>query len=215
MVDYSVVPTTETVTEIVDNIDDSTPKWLDYLPAIFHEEAERKESPLWALLWLMEDNFKKINDKIDEIDTYFDIAQSPSAEYPGDDDFLSLLGSWVGLVPKQEWTEEKKRYAVRQAANLHQYRGTAIGMSYMLALFFEIDVEVKEWVWPKAMQVGEYNTIGIDTRLHERPNINHAFVIMWKADTNGPELTVKIKNIRALIDHEKPAHTWCYLHVKR
>ncbi|MCP5049206.1 MAG: hypothetical protein GY940_18700 [bacterium] len=213
MVDFSFVPDLETIVDIIESQYDRTPKWLNYLPAIFHEEGDRKRSPLWTLLLLMEDNFKTVSDKIEDIDRYFDIDRAPDGDFPGEEDFLSWIASWVELIPEQHWPEEKKRYAVRQAPHLYKHRGTITGLSYMLTLFFGIDVEVREWTWPRAMQIGVRSTIGVDTRLVNRPDINHCFVVIWKPEIIGEDIRDKIRRIRDLIDREKPVHTLCYFHV--
>lgn len=207
----------ETVVDIVAKQHERTPKLLDYLPGIFYEEGDKKRSPLWALLLVMEENFKSVSDIIDNIDMYFDVSSAPVRLLQDDPDFLAWLGSWVALVPEEDWTEEKKRYVVHQAPHLYKYRGTATGLRYLINLFFEIDVEIKEWVWPQGMIVEHSNTVGVDTYLSEQPDLNRCFVIIWKPDKNesGSKLETKIKNIRALIDREKPAHTKCFFHVKR
>ena len=192
-----------------------TPKLAAHLPGIFHKEAEKKLSPLWALLLLMEDNFGSIAKVIDEIDKYFDIWRAPAGETKDAPDFVTWLGTWVALIPQQKWPDQKKRYALSIAADLHKYRGTITGLHCMLALFFEIQVEIKEWTWPDAMQLGVRNTINLDTRIDDQYNINHCFTVTWKPKPEeiGPDLKQKIADIRAMIDREKPAHTFCYFEV--
>jgi phage tail-like protein len=203
--------------ELARKTSERTPKLAQYLPGIYHEEAERPFSPLWALLLLMEDNFAKITKILDEIDVYFDTQDAPAGKGPGQKDFISWLYQWVGMAPGQNWSIQKKRYALGIAADLHKYRGTATGLRCMLALFFEIDVEIEEWDWSQPMRIDERNTIGLDTRIDDQFNINQCFTVTWKP---GPEefksksdLKYKIAAIRNLIDQEKPAHTFCYFEV--
>lgn len=190
------------------------PKLAAHLPGIFHREAEKKLSPLWALLLLIEDNFGSITKVIDKIETYFDIWRAPDGT-EGEPDFVTWLGSWVGLIPGQDWPVQKKRYVLSIAADLHKYRGTITGLRSMLALFFEIEVEIEEWTWPEVMQIGVRNTIGVDTRIADQFNINHCFTVTWKPEPKDitKDLVFKIANIRAMIDREKPAHTFCYFKV--
>lgn len=191
------------------------PKLAAYLPGIFHEEAEKKLSPLWALLLMMEDNFGSVSAIIDDIDKYFDIHRAPAAVTGDKPDFVTWLSTWVALIPEQNWPEQKKRHALGIAVDLHKLRGTIPGLKYMLDLFFEIDVEINEWTWPDAMQIGVHNTIGMDTRIDGQYNINHCFTVTWKPEPEelGPDLKQKIADIRAMIDREKPAHTFCYFNV--
>ncbi len=192
-----------------------SPNLAAHLPGIFHQEAERKHSPLWALLLLMEDNFASISKILDEIDKYFDIWRAPAGETNDQPDFVTWLGTWVALIPEQQWSVQKKRCALSIAADLHKYRGTITGLRCMLALFFEIHVEIKEWSWPKRMQTGVHNAISLDTRIDDHYNINNCFTVTWepKPEEIGPELKQKVARIRAMIDREKPAHTFCYFNV--
>lgn len=200
----------------VKNLHNRTPMLLNYLPAIFHPEAGKKHSPLWTLLLMIEDNFASISKIIDDIDRYFDIYRVPDGSKEGETDFLSWLGSWLGLIPEKNWPEAKKRYALRIAVQLHKFRGTVTGLHYMLALFFEIDVKIEQWTWPDSMQTGILDTIGVDTRIDDRYDINNSFMVTWEPipeELKEPGFREKVANIRALIDREKPAHTWCYFNV--
>ncbi|MCP5049930.1 MAG: hypothetical protein GY940_22375, partial [bacterium] len=101
---------------------------INYLPVIFHEEAEREtspsggdeseSSPLRALLKVIRDNFAPIGEKIDFIANYFDVYRAPAGTDELEPDFLSWLGSWLLFVPRAPWPEQKKRYAVSIAADL-------------------------------------------------------------------------------------------------
>ncbi len=206
-----MTPAIETVQSIVER----TPRLVVNLPGIFHEEAEKKFSPLWALLLLMEDNFDSVSRTIHRIEMYFDIHHAPAGATPDEPDFLSWLGTWVGLVPEQDWPEEKKRYVLSIAADLHKLRGTMDGLHYMLALFFGIEVQIEEWTWPQDMRIGVINTSGIDTRIDQQYDINNCFTLTWRPgpEDQGPRLKQKIAAIRQMIDREKPAHTWCYFNV--
>lgn len=198
-------------------IQDRTPKLARYLPAIYQPEAEKELGPLWALLLLMEDNFDSISSTIDEIDKYFDIRRAPAGNQDGTRDFVTWLGSWIGLIPQKQWSEQKKRYALSIAVDLHRCRGTIDGLKYMIALFFGIDVELEEWAWPDGMQIDVKNTIAVDTCIDDRYNINFCFKVTWRPtqEDMADEFSFKQKlvDIRAMIDREKPTHTWCYFDV--
>lgn len=200
------------------SLQDKIPDSIKYLPTIFQEEAEKKFSPLRALLLVNEYYFGQIEDKITHIERYFDIYHAPTVSGEGQEskDFLSWLAGWVALDMDRNWPEQKKRYVLGKAADLYKYRGTITGLSYMLTLYFGIEVDIKEWAWPKGMQVGVQNTIGIDTVLHEKPNLNHCFVITWHVPPAEvvTGLRERVKKIRVLIDRERPVHTKCYFAVK-
>lgn len=212
---FPLMPAIAQMMEQARKIYEREPKLAVHLPGIFHKDAETKLSPLWALLLLMEDNFDSISTIIDGIDRYFDIWRAPTGLIGNEADFVTWLGSWVALIPERDWPRQKKRYALSLAAELHKYRGTVTGLKYMLALFFEIDVEIEEWTWPEGMQIHVRNSIDIDTRIDDQYNINNCFTVTWKPgpDEIGPGIKQKIADIRAIIDREKPAHTFCFFNV--
>ncbi len=212
---FPFLPAISQVMEQARKIYEREPKLAVHLPGIFHKEAEKKLSPLWALLLLMEDNFDSISKTIDEIDKYFDIRRAPAGITGDEPDFVTWLGTWVALVPEQNWREQKKRYALGIASELHKLRGTISGLKYLLTLFFEIDVQIDEWTWPKGMRIDVRNTIDVDTRIDDQYNINQCFTVTWRPEPDefGPNMKSKIAAIRTMIDREKPAHTFCYFNV--
>lgn len=182
------------------------PALRSYLPAIYLEEAVKKDSPLRALLYTFDQVFSGIEKIIDKIDIYFDPSLTPVS---ADKDFLSWLASWVALRLDEGWSEQKKRYLVQNAAQLYRYRGTLQGLKYMIEQFFDVEVEIREWFWPPGMEIGRCSTIGIDTYLVERPNLDHCFIVIRRPPDGDIEEEL-IKKIRSLIDLEKPAHTKCF-----
>jgi phage tail-like protein len=184
-----------------------------FLPIIYQEEAEKGDSPLGALVNIFEDTFQKIETQIDKIDTYFDPSETPIKNDREGRDFLSWLSSWVDLILDERWSEDKKRYLIKNIVQLYRNRGTIEGFRYMINQFFDIDIEVKEWSWPNGMIIGQYSTIGEDSILRDKPNPNHCFEVIW----DPPHREVKEefrKKLRALIDKERPAHTKCYINLK-
>jgi phage tail-like protein len=185
---------------------------LSYLPAIYEEVAQKKDSPLRALLLISDSFFSDVERTINEIDEYFDPSRAPSQ---AQSDFLSWLASWVALTPDERWFERKKRYFVRNAAQIYRYRGTTKGLKFMLNQFFDepVHMEVEEWAWVQGMQIEEHSTIGVDTTLIENMDLNHCFKVTWKRPS--PDVSDEFKSrIRNLIDLEKPAHTRCYFEIE-
>jgi len=198
--------------------DQEPPRAINHLPAIYHDEAEDIQGPLWALLHWMEYLFGGLTDIIENVDQFLDVYKSPAEIAPGAGkiDFLDWLGSWVAMDLEESWTVDKRRYAIRNASQIYKYRGTRTGLAYILTLTFDIETDIKEWAWPKGMQIGVRNSIGVDTILHERPNLNYCFVVIWEPSIEQmrKSLRTRIKKIRAVIDREKPGHTLAYFYVK-
>jgi len=195
---------------------DKPPDLLRFLPAIYHEEGERRFSPLWAILYIIQETFDSIEEKIDHVEDYFDIHTAPTRDKNGRNDFLSWLASLVAFHFDETWPETKKRYVLRIAVDLYKLRGTITYLKYMIVLYFGIEVEIREWEWPHGMQIGTSGKIGVDTVLFDRPNLNHCFTLTWVPDPSlkEDEIKKKIPRIRALIDREKPIHTRCYFRIK-
>ncbi len=185
---------------------------LSYLPGIYEEVARNKDSPLRALLLISDSFFSDVERTINEIDEYFDPCRAPCQAQR---DFLSWLASWVALTLDGRWSEEKRRYFIRNAAQIYRHRGTTKGLRFMLSQFFDepVDVEVEEWAWVQGMEIERHSTIGVDTTLIEDVDLNHCFKVIWRRSSRGvsDELTRRIRNV---IDLEKPAHTRCYFEIE-
>ena len=202
---------------------------IHHLPAVYHQQAEKECDPLGILLNTFEHLLSGIAEKLDRIDTYFDPSvaphrpddtpndlpddrssydqrlydQRPYVPRPADPhgDFLTWLASWVALGIDESWSEEKKRYLIQNAAFLYRGRGTLHGLKYIIKHYFDIEVKIKEWEWPPGMVIGRRSTIGIDTTLNEKTNIDDCFIVTCKLtgmeDKKKNEL---IPKIRAVID---------------
>lgn len=188
---------------------------LAYLPSIYQQQAEKKGDPLKALLGIFEYFFSGIEKKIDTIDNYFDPYLASALPDRNGKDFLSWLASWVTLELDERWSEKKKRYLIKNAALLYRYRGTLTGLKYIIEQFFDIEVEIKEWNWPDGMKIGTRSSIGVNTILIEKTDIDLSFMIVWKpSDFNVENRDHFTRKIRTVIDLEKPANTKCYFHLE-
>ena len=54
-------------------------------------------------------------------------------------DFLSWLGSWIGLILDRHWPEAKRRKFLKHAGRLYDLRGTREGLWRELLLFLDMD----------------------------------------------------------------------------
>jgi phage tail-like protein len=188
---------------------------LAYLPAIYQQQAEKEGDPLRALLSVFEDFFSGIEKKIDTINNYFDPYLTPALPDKNGKDFLSWLASWTILELDESWSEKKKRYLIKNAALLYRYRGTFTGLKYIIEQFFDIEVEIKEWNWPDGMKIGTRSSIGVNTILIEKTDIDLSFMIILKpSNFNIENRDHFIRKIRTVIDLEKPANTRCYFHLE-
>jgi phage tail-like protein len=131
--------------------------------------------------------------------------------------FLSYLASWVALVLDQNWDLAKRRQWVQRIVPLYQRRGTRAALDDYLAMFVGNQAKVDEL--PAAFILGRRgsSTVGVDTFTGGGPpyffrvRINYAFasdpfdISVWRNIRQGT---------RAIVDLEKPAHTYYTLNAR-
>jgi phage tail-like protein len=113
-------------------------------------------------------------------------------------DFLPWLASWVALSLRADWDEQTRRDFIRQIVSLYKLRGTLQGMLKMLSLYTRESVKI--WDGLDDEQPGE----GPD---HRWP----PFFFEVQLTLTAPDealLETKRQIARAIIDQEKPAHTY-------
>lgn len=112
--------------------------YLRYLPAIYQED-ESSRKMLENFLSLFESFFVDIEENIDGITRYFDPGGVPA-------DYISWLGSWLGVDADETWTEGKKRKLITRAPELYRMRGTRQGMLEILGLYLgNISETANQW----------------------------------------------------------------------
>ncbi len=181
--------------------------YLQYLSAIY-EETEF----LSQFLKIFEKILSGIDDEVkveysgieqilDAISDYFHPTDTPS-------EFLNWLAGWVALELQADWDEKTRRELIRRIVPLYRKRGTKEGIEEFLKIYAGPGVSINEWLSP--FQIGVTSTIGKDTVLGEgRPHFFTVHVIIpepiW-------QLKIRKENaVRAIIDLEKPAHTYYQL----
>jgi phage tail-like protein len=112
-----------------------------YLPPVFGEE------PISAdltdrFLALYDTTIRSIESKIDYLARYFDPLSAPADERSvGQMDFLTWLGTWIGVGLDRNWPDVKRRQFLKKAGKLFDLRGTREGLWRQLLLFLGIDAE--------------------------------------------------------------------------
>jgi phage tail-like protein len=177
------------------------------------------------------DNSKKkitgLEEILDEYPRALDPALAPVAVSPErsrvDSEFLSYLASWLALTLDQNWTLGQRRHWVARIASLYQRRGTRAALDEYLAMFVGNQVRVEEprgFVLGGPSGAGSASTLGVDTSLGASPYffrvvINYGFPkeIAEPAGLAAEPFDIDtwrkiIKGTRAIVDLEKPAHTY-------
>lgn len=187
------------------NGDQSNPvsEYLQYLPAILQADPglgpfllafEQILSGLPAthtgpqIIQPDTDNPPGLEFLIGQIHTYFDPMQTPA-------EFLPWLAGWVALSLREDWTEPVKRKFIQRIVPLYQKRGTKEGLIEILRLYLDSEQE--------KVTVYEF----------DRPA--HYFQVELElASQDLKAYQQKEKIARAIIDQEKPAHTFYAFQIK-
>jgi len=176
--------------------------YVTYLPALFQQESNfigqfllAFERILTGLHPLDADDpiplQLGLEEILDRIQTYFIPGPGMGETQRTAKDFLPWLAGWVALSLRDDWEEEEKRRFISRIVPLYQFRGTLRGLKELLETY-----------------TGEAATI------YECDHPPHYFQVEMTLSEPTPErLRRKEKIARAIIDQEKPAHTFYALRV--
>lgn len=186
--------------------DQSSPvsHYVDYLPAILQADPFVGKF-LLAFESVMSglsprdrgDDFPKgLEEYIDNIHTYFNPVKKPSSN-AAPSEFLPWLAGWVALSLRDEWKEETKRQFISQIVPLYRLRGTKAGLEKMLTLYLESSE------LPNKVEVYD-----------EFDNLPQYFQVQLTSPDAASENYWRMARIaKAIIDQEKPAHTYYALKI--
>jgi phage tail-like protein len=161
--------------------------YLDYLPAVF-----RQEQFVGRFLLAFETVLSGAGADTPGLETIIGRVADYLDPVTTEADFLPWLAGWVTLILRADWDEETKRTFIRQIVPLYRLRGTRAGLLRMLALYTREPVQVYD--------------------AFEQPA--HFFEVQLTLSEADPVLLqVKQQIARAIIDQEKPAHTFYALQV--
>lgn len=135
---------------------------------------------------------------IDRVHTYFQAVPSPH-EPPSHepqvtpDEFLPWLANWVALSLRDDWPNDLKRRFISQMVPLYRLRGTKAGIKRLLELY-----------------------TGEEVTIYELPDPPHYFQVEMTLSINPRDrdrLRRQQQIARAILDQEKPAHTFYSLQI--
>ncbi|NJP10300.1 MAG: phage tail protein I [Leptolyngbyaceae cyanobacterium RU_5_1] len=153
------------------------------------------------------------------IQRYFEPGEKLPATQRSPSEFLPWLASWVALTLREDWGEAEQRRFIGQIVPLYQKRGTKSGIMEMLKAYTgmgvgaEGAVELFEFTQP--LTVGDRNSaiVGVNTLVGGAPP--HYFLVKMFLNTFEPTIRERQEQIaRAIIDQEKPAHTYYDLQIE-
>ena len=171
--------------------------YLKYLPGLYREDEF-----MGQFLRIFESVMKPIENTIDSLDLYFDPQMTPEP-------LLPWLASWLDLVLNPTWPLKRRRNLVKSCAELYRWRGTKRGLSEFIKIYTGTEPEISEYV--EGMRLDSETRLGIHTKLGSS-GAGHQFTVML--DINEDD-DVDIDTVRAIIDNQKPAHTFYTLPLGR
>lgn len=128
---------------------------------------------------------------IQQINTYLDPTKTP-------EEFLPWLAGWVALSIRDDWKLETKREFIKGIVPLYRLRGTKAGMEKILGIYL------------KSNEFSDKVTV-----FHNDNFPDHYFqiqLVLPKLDPSTYWRQAKIA--KAIIDQEKPAHTYYGLQIR-
>ena len=200
---------------------DRTSSYLDYLPAIFRQTDGKQSAPFIGRLLLAfekvlsglgDPGYQGLEEIIGRLHTYFEPGPAQDGRTPDPTEkalpeFLPWLASWVSLSLREDWEEEEKRRFISRIVPLYRLRGTREGLIQMLHAYIgkNVGVEIFEMIDP--LQIGVTCTVGKDTAIGGGPA--HYFQVRMRFSEPGDLGFARREHIaRAIIEQEKPAHTY-------
>lgn len=170
--------------------DDRVSRYLDFLPAIFRQDAF-----LGRYLLAFEKTLSGLEQQLDSIHHYYDPEKTPV-------EFLEWLSGWVALSLRADWDERRQRDFIAGAVSLYRLRGTKQGLEALIGIYTRLAPAIDELNAP--LQIGVRSTIGKDTIL----DAPHFFKVTIRLGDPNPEERKRMTEVAtAIIDMEKPAHT--------
>jgi phage tail-like protein len=198
--------------------------YLDFLPSIYQQAGRDSEKQfIKGYLKVFQKILSGIDDGVDiskngrkvEAEGIAEtLDRIPDLFYPSNtpNDFLDWLASWMGLVLKEEWSEDKKRDIIARVIPLYRLRGTKMGLEEFVKIYVGSGVKILEDTG--GITVGLYR-VGESGRRIGGVRKYFFTVVATLLDINKPtEIKRRKERIKKVIDNEKPIHTRYELIVK-
>jgi phage tail-like protein len=160
--------------------------YLDLLPAAM------RDGFLGAFLAAFEAVFTRIEDTVEGLPAYLDPRRTP-------DGFLPWLAGWVALSLRADWPAETKRAFIQEVVPLYRERGTPAGLRKLLEIYV------------RPINGGRTGDVVVFDGF-DRPA--HYFQVRLTLNEVDPaRLRALQETARAIIDMERPAHTFYALKI--
>jgi phage tail-like protein len=113
-----------------------------FLPAVFAAEPTSADFTD-RFLSVFDTILRSVENQVDQQASLFDPLSAPAGPHRnGRIDFLSWLGSWIGVTLDRHWPEAKRRRFLKHAAQLFHLRGTREGLWRQLLLLLDFEPDL-------------------------------------------------------------------------
>ncbi len=201
-------------------------RYLGYLPAIFQQNDQGEQATFLGRFLLafeqvltglgdpsapgIEELLDGIPGALDGIQRYFEPGPGQEDNQRAPAEFLDWLAGWVALALRADMDEVRQRDLIARAVTLYRMRGTKRGLEEMITIYTRLPPTINELNIP--FQIGVHSRVGDDTLLDG--GAAHFFnVTLQLPDPDPKELARQTQLASAIIDMEKPAHTYYTLKV--
>lgn len=188
------------------NKSESVSTYQQYLPAILQQDvfigkfllafekilSGLKETPSQEqIITAKTENIPGLEEILDKIHIYFNPDKTP-------EEFLPWLAGWVALSLRDDWEVKVKRQFIQQIVRLYRLRGTKQGLIEILQIYLENSG------FGKSVEVFD-----------EFDNFPNYFQVQLTLNDRDPDKYWRQAKIaKAIIDLEKPAHTFYTLKIQ-
>lgn len=191
--------------------------YLDYLPAIFRQTPADGVSLLGRFLLAFEHVLTGLGDpsqpgleelvegiadaegkpRLAAAHRYFEPGPGLPDSQRAPAEFLDWLAGWVALSVRADWTGDEKRRFINQIVPLYRQRGTRAGLIAMLQAYTGLSA-------------------ADSVKVYDFPDQPHYFQVELSLGLSAVDIKLlerKEQIARAIIDQEKPAHTYYALKI--
>lgn len=203
-----------------------TSNYLQYLPAIFSEKPFLGrfllafEQVLTGLEEAESEPKRGLEETIAQINKLFDPSEITEVFDPNNpaqketlQDFLRWLEGWTVLSLRADWTLEQQRAFLANIIPLYRRRGTKENLTQLLKIYTGGLEPIITEPEDTPFQIGVHSTVGVDTQIGG--SIPHYFQVYVKIPSLELETLKRQRQIvSALIDLQKPAHTYYDLAIE-
>jgi len=179
--------------------------YIRHLPAIYQDDPFLAQF-LKLFEELLSGDSIGLETTIARLATYFN-------PHDAEPEFLRWLAGWVALSLREDWHTREQRDLIGAIVSVYPVRGTRSGLEKSLRIYVGADVAISITELLTPFQVGESSTVGVTTLVGSgRP---HYFKVHMNVPVPNPALLKqKTEIIKAILNLEKPAHTYYSLKIE-